>query len=130
MVGTQYKTVAGSVFSLKYHLVWCPKYRRKVLVGNAAVRLKELLTEKANQLDADIEALEIMPDHVNLIPTKAPQYLANQFKGYTSRVLRQEFAHLRNRAAVLWRRSYDAGSVGHVSEDTVRRTIETQEQRS
>ena len=134
MVGTQYKTNAGSVFSLKYHLVWCPKYRRKVLVGNAAVRLKELLREKANQLDADIEALEIIPDHVHLFvcsdPTKVPQYLANQFKGYPSRVLRQEFAHLRNRASVLWSKSYDAGSVGHVSEETVGRTIETQEQRS
>ena len=134
MVGTQYKSNPGSVFSLKYHLVWCPKYRRKVLVGNAAVRLKELLREKANQLDADIEAPEIMPDHVHLFvssaPTNAPQYLANQFKGYTSQVLRQEFAHLRNRASVLWRRSNDAGSVGHVSEETVRKYIETQEQRS
>ena len=99
-------------------------------MGDAAVRLKELLREKANQLDADIEALEIIPDHVHLIPTKAPQYLVNQFKGYTSRVLRQEFAQERNRASVLWSRSYDAGSVGHVSEETVRKYIETQEQRS
>ena len=60
-------------------------------MGNASVRLKELLREKANQLDADIEALEIMPDHVHRFvcsdPTKAPQDLANQIKGYTSRVL-------------------------------------------
>jgi putative transposase len=88
----------------------------------------------ADQLEVDIEALEIMPDHVHLFvaadPTKAPQYLANQFKGYTSRVLRREFAHLRTRAAVLWSRSYDVGSVGHVSEETVRKYIETQEQRS
>ena len=134
MAGTQYKSTVGSVFSLKYHLVWCPKYRRKVLVGNVAVRLKELLREKANQLDVDIEALEIMPDHVHLFmssdPTQAPQYLVNQFKGYTSRVLRQEFAQERNRASVLWSQSYDAGSVGHVSEETVRKYIETQEQRS
>ena len=134
MVGTQYKTNAGSVFSLKYHLVWCPKYRRNLLVGNVVERLKELLVERANQLDVDIEALEIMPDHVHLFvaadPTKAPQYLANQFKGYTSRVLRQEFAHLRNRSSVLWSRSYYVGSVGHVSEETVKKYIETREQRS
>ena len=103
-------------------------------MGNIAVRLKELLSEKANHLDVDIEALEIMPDHVHLFvssdPTKAPQQLANQFKGYTSRVLRQAFAHLRNRASVLWRRSYDVGSVGHVSEEMVRKYIETQEKRS
>ena len=103
-------------------------------MGNAAVRWKELRREKANQLDADIEALEIMPDHVHLFvcsdPIKAPQYLANQFKGYPSRVLRQEFAHLRNRASVLWSNSYHTGSVGHVSEETARKYIETQEQRS
>jgi putative transposase len=102
-------------------------------VGNVAVRLKALLAEKAGQLEVDIEALEIMPDHVHLFvaadPTRAPQQLANQFKGYTSRVLRQAFAHLRTRAAVLWSRSDDVGSVGHVSEDTVRKHIATQEQR-
>ena len=97
-------------------------------------RLKELLVEKAHQLDVDIEALEIMPDHVHLFvcsdPTRAPQDRANQFKGYPSRVLRQEFAQLRNRAAVLRSSAYDAGSVGHVSEETVRKYIEIQEQRS
>ena len=103
-------------------------------MGNVAARLKELLKEKANQLDVELEALEIMPDHVHLFgssdPTKAPQHLANQFKGYTSRVLRQEFAHLRKRASVLWSRAYYVGSFGHVSEETVRKYIETQEQRS
>ena len=62
-MGGQYKSTVGSVFSLNYPLIWCPKYRRKVLVGNAAVRLKELLREKANPLDVDIEALEIMRSH-------------------------------------------------------------------
>ena len=109
MQDARYKTSTGSIYNLKYHLVWCPKYRRNILVGNVAARLKELLKEKANQLDVELEALEIMPDHVHLFvssdPTKAPQHLANQFKGYTSRVLRQEFAHLRKRASVLWSRA-------------------------
>jgi putative transposase len=126
MAGTRSETNAGNLFSLKYDFVWCPKYRRKGLVGNVAVGLKALLAEKAGQLEVDIEALEIMPDHVHLFvavdPTKAPQQLANQFKGYTSRVLRQE--------AVLWSRSDDVGSVGHVSEDTVRKSIKNQERRS
>ena len=133
MMGGQYKSNAGSVFSLKYHLVWCPKYRRNILGGNVVERLKELLVEKAYQLDVDIEALEIMPDHVHLFvssnPTKAPQYLANQFKGTTSRVLRQEFAHLRTGTSVLWSRSYYVGSVGHVSEETVKKYIEAQRER-
>ena len=103
-------------------------------MGNVVTRLKELLSKKANQLDVDIEALEIMPDHVHLFvssdPSKAPQQLANQFKGTTSRVLRQEYADLRNRASVLWSSADYVGSVGHVSEETVRKYIETQEKRS
>ena len=103
-------------------------------MGNVAVRLRALLDEKAGQLEVEFEALEIIPDHVHLLvaanPTKAPQQLANQFERHTSRVLRREFADLRTRAAVLWSRSDDVGSVGQVSEDTLRKSIETQERRS
>ena len=134
MANVQYKTIIGNLFSLKYPFAWCPKYRRKFLVGNVAVRLRALLEEKAGQLEVEFEALESRPDHVHLFvaadPTKAPQPLANQFERHTSRALRQELAHLRTRAAVLWSRSDDVGSVGHVSEDTVRKSIETQERRS
>jgi putative transposase len=97
-------------------------------------RLKELLAEKAAAMDVQIEALEVMPDHVHLVvsapPTDAPQHLANQFKGYTSRVLRQEFPHLRSRLPSLWSRSYYVGSAGQVSEETLKRYIATQKERS
>lgn len=130
MADTRYRRNAGSVFSLKYHLVWCPKYRRSVLVGPVEERLKELLREKAETLRVSIEALEVMPDHVHLFvnadPTEAVQHLVNQFKGATSRILRQEFPPLRSRLPSLWSRSYYAGTVGHVSEATVRRYIEAQ----
>ncbi len=93
MTDTRYRRNAGSVYSQKYHLVWCPKYRRKVLVGEIAEDLRSLLYQKAQELEVTIEALEIMPDHVHLFiqsdPTEAPQRLANQFKGFTSRILRQ-----------------------------------------
>lgn len=130
MTNTRYRRNAGSVFSLKYHLVWCPKYRRKVLVGTVAEDLKRLLYEKAEQLTAAIETLEVMPDHVHLFvsadPTAAPQFLANQFKGYTSRILREKYPHLKSQLPSLWSRSYYIGSIGHVSEETVRRYIEAQ----
>ena len=70
---------------MKFHLVWCPKYRRPVLIGGVAQDLRELLYQKAKELEVEIEALEIQPDHVQLFvssdPTEAPQRLANQFKG-------------------------------------------------
>lgn len=126
----RYRTNAGAIFSLKYHLVWCPKYRRPVLVNGVVDRLKALLTEKAAEIGATVHALEVMPDHVHLFvesdPTRAPANIAAQFKGYTSRVLRQEFPHLRSRLPTLWSRSYYIGSVGHVSEATVRRYVESQ----
>jgi putative transposase len=126
----RYRTTAGAIFSLKYHLVWCPKYRRPVLTNGVADRLKALLIEKAAEIGATIHALDVMPDHVHLFvesePTRAPAHLAAQFKGYTSRVLRSEFAHLRSRLPTLWSRSYYIGSVGHVSEATVRRYVESQ----
>ena len=130
MSDTRYRRNAGSVYSLKYHLVWCPKYRRKVLVGEIADELCSLLYQKAQELDVTIEALEIMPDHVHLFiesdPTEAPQRLANQFKGYTSRRLRLKFPQLRSRLPSMWSRSYYVGSIGHVSEETVKRYIEMQ----
>jgi len=129
MSDQRYRRNAGSVFSLKYHLVWCPKYRRSVLVGKIANDLEKLLYKKAKELDVDIEALEIMTDHVHMFissdPTEAPQRLANQFKGYTSRMLRKKYPELL-RMPSLWSRSYYIGSIGHVSEDTVKKYIANQ----
>jgi putative transposase len=122
------------VFALKYHLVWCPKYRKPVLVSDMAARLKVLLAEKAAELGAMVHALEVMPDHVHLVvesdPTCSPSHLANQFKGFTSHALRQEFPHLRSRLPTLWSRSYFAASVGSVSEGAVKRYIDTQWERA
>ena len=130
MSSTRYRKHAGGVSTLHYHFVWCPKYRRKVLTGAIAARLEELLRQKANKLGVEIEGLEVQPDHVHLFvgaaPTDAPQYLANQFKGYTSRVLREEFPALKSRLPSLWSRSYYVGSVGHVSADTIQKYIEQQ----
>jgi Transposase IS200 like len=76
---SRYRKNTGAVFTLKYHLVWCPKYRRQVLVGDVATRLKELLEAKAAELRATIHALEIMPDHVHLFvesdSTRAPAHI-------------------------------------------------------
>jgi putative transposase len=127
---TRYAKSAGAVFSLKYHLVWCPKYRRPVLVDRVEDRLKELVHEIADNRDMTIHALEVMPDHVHTFietdPRWAPADVAGRFKAVTSRVLREEFPLLRSRLPTLWSRSYFIASVGAVSEATIRRYIEAQ----
>ncbi len=129
----RYKRTSGAVFNLHLHFVWCPKYRRRVLIGAIETRLHELLSEKAAHLGIEVEGLEIMPDHVHLFasvpPTDAPQFYANQFKGFTSRVLRQEFPHLKSGMPSLWSRSYFVGSAGTVTATTIKRYIASQKER-
>lgn len=124
---------SGGVYDLGLHVVWCPKYRRRVLDGRVAERLDELIREKANERGWTVVTLEVMPDHVHLFvkhdPKSSASYVANQFKGFTSRVLREEFPHLKSRLPTLWSSSYFAASVGSVSAETVRRYIDTQWER-
>lgn len=119
-----------TVYNLGYHIIWCPKYRRKVLTGGVERRLRELLNEKAEKIEVVIETLEVMPDHLHLFvkppPTASPHWIVQQLKGYTSRKLRQEFSALRSRLPSLWTRSYYVESVGHISEDSVKKYIEEQ----
>jgi len=126
----RYAKNTGAVFSLKLHIVWCPKYRRKVLVGDIERRLTELLHGKASEIGLAIHALEVMPDHIHVFiehdPTKCVSEIVARLKGYTSHVLRDEFPSLKSRLPTLWSRSYYAGSVGSVSESTVKHYIESQ----
>ncbi|HMB04030.1 MAG TPA: IS200/IS605 family transposase [Isosphaeraceae bacterium] len=127
---SRYSQNAGAVYSLKYHIVWCPKYRRPVLVEGVADRLRDLLTERAAELGLMIHALEVMPNHVHLFvesdPTRCVAEIVNRLKGYTSRILRSEFDSLRSRLPSLWSRSYFAGSIGQVSAATIERYIAEQ----
>lgn len=126
----RYAQNAGAVFSLKFHLVWCVKYRRAVLVGEVEERLKVILREISANIGTTIHALEIMPDHVHLFiesdPTRCAAELAARFKGRTSHVLRAEFPSLRSRLPTLWSRSYYVGSCGAVTEASIKRYIESQ----
>jgi putative transposase len=129
----RYRRNAGAVFSLKYHLVWCPKYRRGVLTGAIETRLKKIIREVTSELGMAVHALEIMPDHVHLFveadPVLCVAEIVNRIKGRSSRLLREEFPTLRSRLPTLWSRSYYAGSVGHVSARAVQTYIEGQKGR-
>jgi putative transposase len=126
----RWTTSDHTVYNLGYHIIWCPKYRRKVLVNGIDKRLRELLTEKAKVLELNIERMEVMPDHVHLFvkskPIHAPHYIVQQLKGYSSRILRKEFPGLKSRLPTLWTRSYYIESVGHISQKTIERYIEDQ----
>ena len=123
----------GGVWDIGYHIVWCPKYRRPVLTGPIADRLRELLIQKCAEHGWKIIALEVMPDHVHIFvkarAKDSPSFVANQFKGFTSRTLRGEFPSLKSRLPTLWSRSFFAATVGAVSADTVQRYINTQYER-
>nr|WP_221462423.1 IS200/IS605 family transposase [Streptomyces olivoverticillatus] len=132
-VARKVRRFSGGVYDLALHVVWCPKYRRPVLDGRVATRLDELIRQKADERGWEIIALEVMPDHVHLSvrhdPKSSASYVANQFKGFTSRVLRSEFPHLKSRMPTLWSSSYLAVSAGAVSAATVEKYINTQWER-
>lgn len=125
-----YRVSAGAVHELQYHVVWCPKYRRPVLMGKIKERLEQLVKEKVTAMKGEIQALVVQPDHVHLFlavpPLYAPHQIAQSIKRYTSHVLRQEFSTLRSRLPSLWSRSYYIGSAGHVSSKTIEKYIAAQ----
>lgn len=88
----RWKTNSGCVYNVSYHIIWCPKYRRKLLVGEVEKRLHSLLIEKAMANEWDISKLEIMPDHIHLFikatPSDSIAHIVSQLKGYTSYILR------------------------------------------
>ncbi len=125
-----FKRNANIVYACQYHVVWCPKYRRKVLVGGVDERLKAILRAVAAERQAEVIELEIMPDHVHLLVGVDPQFgihrLVRQMKGRSSRLLRQEFPSLRSRLPTLWTNSYFVAAVGGAPLSVIREYIENQ----
>lgn len=126
----EYKSNLNVVYSCKYHVVWCPKYRRKVLVGEIEKRLKELIITLASEIKADIIEMEIMPDHVHLLIEVDPQYGINKairhIKGASSHALRTEFPSLKSRLPTLWTNSYFVSTIGGAPLDAIKKFIENQ----
>ena len=126
----EYKSNNNVVYSCKYHVVWCPKYRRKVLTGAIEARLKELLKEACASMNVDIIEMELMPDHVHLLIEVDPQFgihrAIKQMKGSTSYVLRKEFSELRTKIPTLWTNSYFVSTVGGAPLEIIKQYIESQ----
>ena len=125
-----YDSSETSVQFMGYHFVWCPKYRRKVLTDKIQKRLKELINDKAKDLECDIIALETMPDYVHLFiqgkPILTPNFIIGQIKGHTSHCLREEFPGLKAKLPTLWSRSYFVSTHGHVSDSLIKKYVAEQ----
>jgi putative transposase len=126
----EYKSNNNVVYSCKYHVVWCPKYRRKVLTGKVEMRLKELLRQYAVEISVDIIEMEIMPHHVHLLIEVDPQYGVHKaikfLKGKTSYFLRKEFAELTTKLPTLWTNSYFVSTIGGAPLEEIKKYIENQ----
>lgn len=128
--GKTYHTDHSIVYSCQYHVIFCPKYRRKVLVDTLPDRLKELILAKQEEYGYSVIEMEVTPDHVHLLldvdPRIGIQRVVGKIKGYTSHTLRSEFPWLRKRLPTLWTRSKFISTVGAVTLEVVQKYIEEQ----
>ncbi len=114
----------------RYHVVFCPKYRRKVLVNCIDERLKTIIMEVIEKWGQEFIEMEVMPDHVHLLVGCDPQFgihrLVKYIKGTSSRYLRLEYPTLKQRLPSLWTNNYFVATVGGVTLEMLKRYVETQ----
>lgn len=127
----KYKSNHNIVYSCKYHVIWCSKYRRKVLIPKVADRLKEIIYDIAKKSNTEILELTITEDHVHLLIDIDPSYTVMKFikkvKGTSSKILRKEFLFLRTKLPTLWTNSCLLSTIGGVSSENVKKYIENQQ---
>jgi putative transposase len=125
-----FKSNNNIVYSCKYHVVWCPKYRRKVLTEEVAIRLRDIVEQVCAEHKADILEMEIMSDHLHLLVECDPQFgihkLVKLCKGRSSYLLRKEFPHLKKRLPSLWTNAYFVSTVGGAPLALIKQYIENQ----
>jgi len=130
MTIAKYKSNLNVVHACKYHVVWCPKYRRKVLTEEIQAHLKVVIEEICKSRDAEILALETMPDHVHLLVQIDPQFgiakLVREIKGKSSRVLRGTYKSLKTRIPTLWTNSYFVATVVGAPLSVIQQYVENQ----
>ena len=131
MVNIIYKR--NCVFQVAYHVIWCTKYRKQILVEKMADYVKNLLNKICEEYNWPVITVEVQPDHIHLFLTIPPAIaVANAIKilkGTTARKLFLEFPQLKNGlwGGHLWSPSYYVGTAGNVSAETIQRYIERSE---
>ena len=125
-----YKTDHSIVYRCQYHVIWCPKFRRRILVPPIDTRLKELILEKQSAYGYEVLAMEVMPDHVHLLLDVDPRIgihkIVSQIKGWTSRAIGKEFPFVKRKLPSLWTRSKFIATVGTVSLEVAKQYIANQ----
>lgn len=131
MKDIKYKSNNNIVYSCKYHIIWYPKYRRKVLVGEVEKRLKEIIIQVAKEMNVEILEMQTDKDHIHILADIDPSFGVMKFiktaKGRSSRILRNEFAFLKSRLPTLWTNSCFISSVGGASLEVIKQYIENQQ---
>ena len=128
-----YRVGAHTKTDLKVHLIWIPKYRKKVLTGQIAIRTRDLLRQIAMEHELEIISGKVAKDHIHMFisyrPTQNISKIMQWLKGISSRILLQEFAHLRKQfwGRHLWARGYLAVSSGNITDEMIQQYIEEQE---
>jgi putative transposase len=129
-VAVTLRSNSNITFQCAFHVVWCPKYRRRVLGGPIEARLKEIVREVVDEKGAWLVEVEVKPDHVHLLVEVDPQLgvhrLVKAIKGRSSRVLREEFPALKSRLPTLWTNSYFVATVGGAPLEVVKKYVENQ----
>ncbi len=128
-----YRYGAHTKTDLKVHLVWIPKYRKRVLTGDVAVRARDILRQVALEHDLEIITGKVSINHVHMFisyrPSQDISKIVQWLKGISSRVLLQEFPHLRKKfwGRHFWARGYLAVSSGTITDEVIQAYIEEQE---
>jgi len=129
------KSGRGYVYSLQYHIVFCTKYRRKVIINKIETRIKEMVIEIALTNNFSIITQEVMPDHIHLLIDCTPQHyipdIMKALKGNTARFLFKEFPSLKSKlwGGHLWNPSYFISSVSDTTREVIENYINTQKER-
>jgi putative transposase len=125
----EYQRDEHRVHLISYHLIWCPRRRKPVLIGPVAARCRELIEGKCAEKGWNILTLAIQPDHLHLFvrvwPSDSAADVVKECKGITSFHLRKEFPDLLKLPST-WTRSYFASTAGNVSQETIQRYIAAQ----
>jgi len=130
------KANSHSLHSIGYHIIFCPKYRHQVLVGAVEVEAKRVFSEICADNEWSLISIEVMPDHVHLFiqsdPFTAPFEMVKRLKAISAIYLFTKFPNLKKQkfwGSGLWSRSTYYNSVGHISEEMVKRYIDSQKNR-